>query len=405
VGEDAVREPHVLRHDESPFAFDISEEERRARRLAQTADVVTDDDGQMILFSADEDVEALLNDPRFGAVAMPVLEMCGVTSGPLHDLWSLLMFGKDGADHKRLRSTVARNFTPRAVEHYRDDIRQFASELADETSVSDGVVELWSAFSLPLAGRSACRVVGIDIADSAMVAQWALDLVSAFFFMSPERAARAEQAAVAFLSYLDGLLDAKREQPGDDVTSQLVAADATHDLSRDEVRALVANLVFGGLEATAKALTTGVFHLLEQDRWRNLADRPEIAPHAVAELLRFAPPTGVARFAREDLVCRDVQVAAGQLALLDLEGACRDPRRYAQPDVLDLSRESGRQLAFGAGVHFCLGANLAKVVLECGYAELATRFPKLQLAGTADDVGWDFETFDGVVRLPLVLAP
>jgi cytochrome P450 len=245
--------------------------------------------------------------------------------------------------------------------------------------------------------------VGIPLDESERVAVWALDLVNAFFFMGAERRAHAEPAAVEFGAYLDDLLRAKRDAPGDDVTSKLVSENARHDMTYEETRALVANLVFGGLEATAKAITTGVFHLLDQKMWGQLAGNPELAGHAVAELLRFAPPTGVGRFAREDLVCRDVQLHAGQFVLLDLEAACRDARRYPDPETLDLSRDTGRQLAFGAGPHFCLGANLAKVVLETAFRTLATRFPALRLAGEPDDVEWDYETFHGIVSLPVTL--
>jgi cytochrome P450 len=89
------------------------------------------------------------------------------------------------------------------------------------------------------------------------------------------------------------------------------------------------------------------------------------------------------------------------MAILDLEGACRDARRYTDPDTLDLARETGRQLAFGAGPHFCLGANLAKVVLETAFRTLVTRFPTLHIAGAPQAVGWDYETFQGIVSLPV----
>jgi cytochrome P450 len=395
-----MREPVVVPMDQSPFAFDVPATERHERMRAQPADLLTDELGIIVGFSGEEDVEALLNDPRFGAVAMATLQMSGVTDGPLHEMWSLLMFGKDGEDHKRVRSAVAREFTPRAVERYRSEIEQFASTLADAIGAAREV-ELWSAFALPLAARAACRVVGIAPDDADRVAVWALDLVNAFFFMSPERKARAELAAVEFAAYLDELMGSKRVSPGDDVTSKLVADDAQHDLRYDETRALVANLVFGGLEATAKVITTGVFHLLNENQWGELTETPELAGHAVAELLRFAPPTSVARLAREDLVCRDVQLHSGQMAILNLEGACRDARRYTEPGMLDLSRDTGRQLAFGAGPHFCLGANLAKIVLETAFTTLATRYPTLALACAPEEVGWDYETFWGIVSLPL----
>jgi cytochrome P450 len=397
-----MREPYVVQLGESPFAFDVSASERRERRLAQAHDVWTDESQMIIAFSGEEDVETLLNDPRFGAVAMPVLELSGVTSGPLHELWSLLMFGKDGDEHKRLRGSVAREFTPRAIEKSRYDIERFASDLADEMR---GTVDLWSAFALPLSARSNCRVVGVPIADSDRVARWSLDLVNGFFFMSTENATRAEAAAAEILPYLDEVLHSRRVTPGDDVISKLVATDAASNLTYDETRALVANLLFGGLEATAKAIATGTFHLLHENRWRDLVERPDLAAHAVTELLRFAPPTNVGRFAREDLVCQDVQLHAGQLAYLDLSAACHDARRYQEPNTLDITRDPGRQLAFGAGPHFCLGANLAKVVLESAFTTLATRFPDLRLAGSADEIEWDFETFEGIVGLPLDTAP
>jgi cytochrome P450 len=399
---DAVREPKVVPMSASPFAFDVSAEERHERKLALSADLLTDESGMIVGFGGEEDVEALLNDPRFGAVAMATLEMSGVADGPLHDMWSLLMFGKDGTEHKRLRSAVARDFTPRAVERYRADIERFASTLADQIATRD-VIDLWPAFALPLAARSACCVVGIPADESDRVAVWALDLVNAFFVMSPDRRTRAERAAVEFSAYLDELLASRRVAREDDIASQLTAEEAQHDLTYEETRALIANLVFGGLEATAKVITTGLFNLLNEQQWSNLADHPELANHAVAELLRFAPPTGVARLAREDLVCRDVQLRSGQMAILDLEAACRDARRYPQPEMLDVSRDTGRQLAFGAGPHFCLGANLAKVVLETAFRTLATRFPTLHLASASDGVTWDYETFHGIVSLPVIL--
>jgi cytochrome P450 len=390
--------------DQSPFAFDISAEEGRRRRLAISADLVTDETGLMIAFRSEADVEAALTDPRFGAVAMPILQFSGVTEGPLFDMWSLLMFGKDGDEHKRLRSTVARDFTPRAVERYRPEIEAFAAEMADRV-VPGEPFEVWETFALPLSARATALVVGVPIEDCDRVAIWALHLVNAFFVMQPERRVLAENAAVEFSAYLDELIASKRSNPGDDIVSKLTADAAQHDLSYEETRALIANLVFGGLEATAKAITNGVYHLVVNNQWGQLAARPENAANAVIELLRFAPPVGTARFAREDLVVQDVQLAAGQLVTLDVEAASRDSRKVAHPEVLDLTREPGRQLTFGAGAHFCLGANLAKVVLESAFRELPVRFPTLELAGEPDEVGWDYETFYGIVALPVVAPP
>jgi cytochrome P450 len=129
-----------------------------------------------------------------------------------------------------------------------------------------------------------------------------------------------------------------------------------------------------------------------------LVEHPEHVEHAVVELLRFTPPSGVGRLVQEDSDFQGVSLCAGQLVILDVEGACHDARRYENPDTLDITRPAGRQLTFGAGPHFCLGANLAKVVLGVALRTLTTRFPTMTLDG---DVEWDYETFHGIVSLPV----
>ena len=163
--------------------------------------------------------------------------------------------------------------------------------------------------------------------------------------MSPERRERAQVAAVEFTGYLDGLLAEKRRNPSDDIASRLVADDKAHDLTYEETRALAANLIFGGLEATAKAIATGVYHLLEHDKFAELGRHRELIPSAVLELLRYSPPAqSVARLAPVDLVCQDVALRGGQVASANLMAACRDPKRHHDPDTLDLTRGQAKQL-------------------------------------------------------------
>ena len=279
-----MREPVVLPLDRSPFDLSASADERYERSRAIDHDVVTDEQGLMVAFRRQDDVESMLTDPRFSAIAMPILHFGGVTDGPLHDLWSLLMFGKDGDEHHRLRATVAKPFRPKDVQEHRGAVERFAAELA-ERMAADGFTdaELWSDFAVPLASRVATHIVGIPEDDADEVGAWAIDLVNGFFMMDASMRDRAERAAVAFLAYLDGHLEAKRISPGDDVTSLLLAgtdpgAETAHDLSPDELRGLVANLVFGGLEATAKAITNGVFHLVTEGQWDALVARPRPRP-------------------------------------------------------------------------------------------------------------------------------
>ncbi len=394
-----MREPYVFPADQSPFSPDVPPLERRRRVLEIGADVVTDETGAVIDFMSEVDVEGVLTDSRFAAVALPTLKLSGVESGPLWELWTHLMFAKDAKEHRRIRGVVNREFTPKRIERLRPDVERIAGELCDALPV--GVpFDFWPAFAVPFAGRVTCRLVGVPEADAERATVWAFDLARAFFpFMSAERRERAERSAEEILNYMDGLLAQRRAAPADDLLS-LLATDTVADvLSPDEMRALAANLVFAGLEATAKAVCTGIFFLVSHDKLAGLAERPEAAGVAATEVLRLAPPAqNVARLAPDDMVCQDVQLRAGQVASANIVAACRDPKRYVNPDELDIDRMPGKQLPFGAGEHYCLGAGLAKLGLGVAFETLARRLPGLELVENGD-VEWNYEGFAGVVRL------
>lgn len=400
-----MREPYVFPMAESPFSPDVPPLERRRRVLDVGADVVTDEAGAVIDFMSEADVEGVLNDPRFAAVALPTLHLSGVTDGPLYELWTHLMFAKDAEEHRRIRGVVTREFSPKRVDRFRPQLERAATELCDAMPAGQ-TFDFWPAFAVPYAARVACMLVGIPEADSGMAAAWAFDLARAFFpFMSPERRVRAERSAVELLAYMDDLLARRRAEPADDLVSLLVSDEVAGQLSPDEIRALAANMVFAGLEATAKAVCTGLYLLVSHDQLRTLAEHPDAIPTAVLEVLRFSPPAqNVARLAADDMVCQDVQLHAGQVASANIVAACRDPQRYTNPDELDVAREPGKQLAFGAGAHYCLGASLAKLGMAVALETLAARFPDLALTDGDGHVEWDYEGFAGVVHLDC-LAP
>ncbi len=159
------------------------------------------------------------------------------------------------------------------------------------------------------------------------------------------------------------------------------------------------------MDATTKALTTGVYELLRHDQWPLATDSADLARHAVTEILRLDSPSRfVGRLAPEDLVCQHVPLAAGQLVLAELHAANRDASRYPEPDTLDIDRQQGRQLAFGAGEHYCLGANQAKLTIEVGLTTLSSGFPTLRLADP-ESVVWEHDGFVGVTSLPVMTAP
>ena len=337
--EAVMREPYVFPLSESPFSTDVPPLERRRRVLAVGADVVTDELGLVVDFMSEADTDAVLNDPRMASVAIPTLHLSEVTDGPLFELWELLMFAKNGDEHRRIRNVVAREFTAKAIEAQRPAIEAIASAQCDRLG---GVGDDRALLDVRGAVRGdVSRAISWGSPNAMPTAQasWAFDLVRAFFpFMSADRRERAQRAATEFTGYLDDLLDDKRRHPSDDIASRLVADDASHGLTYPETRALAANLVFGGLEATAKAITTGVYHLLEHDKFGELGRHPELIPSAVLELLRFSPPAqSVARLAPVDLVCQDVALRGGQVA--SAEPRRRVPRpeapprsRHARPD-------------------------------------------------------------------------
>jgi cytochrome P450 len=373
--------------------------ERLVALRAEGHEVVTDELGMVVGFLTEKDAEALLTDPRFGAVAMAAMHMSGVADGPLYELWSHLMFGKDGDEHARIRGAVSKHFSPTAVARLEPRAAQIARELAAALP-SEGVVDLWPAYAFPLAARTTCAYVGIPQEDALQAGEWALSLVRAFGIMTSDEIEGATQSAVEFGAYVDGLIERKRVDPADDVASALVHG-ATDVLSAGELRALVANLVFGGLEAVTKSLLTSVLVLVEHGQLAAVAD-PAVAAHAVAELLRFHPPTpGVARLALEEVDCGGTVLQPGQLASPNLWAVCKDPARYDAPEELRLDRRPGRPYAFGAGPHFCLGFNLAKLQLTTGLRVLAERAPELELACSRDDLTWSLDPFHGPLALPV----
>ncbi|MGQ0465285.1 MAG: cytochrome P450 [Sporichthyaceae bacterium] len=392
-----MREPGVISITEA-FGGVRPINEAMDEFVAAGHEVMVDRDGGGALFLRADDCERLLTERGFTAVAMPVLAMSGVVDGPLYDLWSVLMFGKDGEEHRRIRGAASHWFTPAAVAARSDGAAALAAELAEILPTS-GEFDLWADFALPLAGRSICGLVGIP--DWARATEWALDLVAAFGFLSPEARVRAEKAAAEFCAYLDDLLaEPHRIAPGT-IAAALLAGDAK-ELSPAETRGLIANMTFGGLEAIAKVLTTGVAHLLDHGLWSDLVADPALAASAADELVRFDPPlAATVRLTAEPLECRGVAMPPGQFVFPSLRAACRDPELFDDPESLRLRRRPGKPFAYGAGAHFCLGMHLARQVVAEGLAALARSHPSLTLAVDRADVPWGGSLFYGVERLPL----
>jgi cytochrome P450 len=323
---------------------------------------------------------------RSKSVAFPSLtiaQIFGIDDGPLYEEMRQNIITLDGDQHRRLRSLVNPSFTPRAAERWRPAMREFIAGLAAPL-LSAGRGDFVAQVARAYPAMTIAAVMGAPLADADRLHRWST-LIQRQFDAIALIDGRAEiEAAVAELyAYLEDLLAARRARPGDDLLSALLAAEAGGDrLSHAECVNLVLNVLIGGVDTTVSQLAQAIrLFALHPDQWELLARRPELAAAAVGEILRYEPITPfTARIVREEIVFRDVSFPPGTVVLV---AACTANREGARGDEFDIAaeRESGRVLTFGAGIHYCLGANLARAELEEALAYLAPRMPALALDG------------------------
>jgi cytochrome P450 len=349
---------------------------------------------------------------------MKIAEIFGVSEGPLYEQMRRNILHVNGPDHTRLRSLVNPALSPRAVERYRPVMRDFLEDLfahatASARAAGGGTVrcEFVGAFAKPYPSQTIASVMGAPVEDAPRLHHWSnwiqrqFDAVS----MAGERAG-IEQAVEEFYAYAEALLRARREDPGDDLISTLIAAKSEGErpsLSDVECINLVFNVLVGGVDTSQSQLAHTVRLLAEHpEQWERLAADPTLASSAVEEGLRYEPITPfTARITTEEVTYRDVTFPAETIVMVcaftgnrDLEQGGSDVEEF---DIA-ADRERARALTFGAGVHYCLGANLARVELEEALAFLAPRMPDLKLDGEPA-----YESITGIyglAELPLTFS-
>jgi cytochrome P450 len=330
------------------------------------------------------EVEAVLKDPRF--VAADLFAMSGITSGPVWEWWQRVMFSQDPPAHTRIRSLVSRAFTPRAVEARRPAIRARAEEIL-LPAVAAGRLDAQGDLGHRLPLMVVSDLLGVPDADREVFGEWTKTLGLAFLSIADvEVRARVTDALASLDAYVGDLIAERRGRPGDDMLSRLIEAEEEGDrLSPEELVALVENLLFAGHDTTRGALAVMVvLFATHPDQYRLVVDDPSLVPGAVEEVIRYEAITfGTARLASADCEVGGVAVPAGTPVSLCLTSACRDPRRYPDPDRFDVRRDDARSPAFGAGIHYCLGAALAKAELEEALSVLVGHAPTLELQGDA----------------------
>ncbi|BCP13404.1 cytochrome P450 [Mycobacterium paraintracellulare] len=295
----------------------------------------------------------------------------------------------DPPDHTRLRKLVSKAFAPRVVSALQPDIRSLVDGLLDRVA-EKGQFEVVEDFAYPLPVAVICRLLGVPLEDepqfsraSALLAQ-ALDPFSTITGVPAEVANERQQAGTWLRDYFHGLIDKRRSRPGEDLLSGLIAVEESGDqLTEEEIVSTCNLLLIAGHETTVNLIGNAVLAVLRNPgQWAALGADADRAPAIVEETLRYDPPVQLAgRIALADMVIGGVEVPAGDVMMLLLAGANRDPAEYDRPDVFDPDRKNLRHLGFGRGAHYCLGAPLARLEASVALAAVAARFPNARLDG------------------------
>ena len=315
-----------------------------------------------------------------------------------------ILTDQDPPEHTRLRRLVAKAFTARRVEQLRGRAEQITNELLDEMVKAGPPADLAQALAVPLPGLMICDLIGVPYADRDQFRDW----VGAFMSVTAVTVEQRGEYIGQLAGYLADLAAQRRRQPTDDLLGALViASDEGDRLTEDEVVQLTVVLLAAGYESTASQITNFTYALLTHpDQLALLRSRPDLMPGAVEELMRWVPLLAVAdvlpRYAIEDVELSGGTVRAGEPVLLAKHAANRDPRRYEDPNRLDITRDAQGELGFGHGAHHCLGAPLARMDIQTALTALLQRFPNLRLAVAESDLQWKTGmAVRGPVALPI----
>jgi len=347
----------------------------------------------------------LLVDPRMRASIMQLVEMQGITEGPLHDMVASTVLELDGADHSRIRRLVTPALTPKAVAQHRPLMRELIHGLVDRFAEA-GRCEFMGDFADHYPIEVMCHLLGVPPEDHERFARWN-DVMT--WVLSLQLSAHLDEVNEAFeglFGYISDLVAERRRSPRDDLLGQLIAArDGDDRLSEQELLAMIGAMLFAGYDTTRNQLGVAMVVFCDHpDQWRILADCPEVVPAAVEELMRaFGVVSTVPRVTNEEIDVDGWRIPGGSLVSVSVAGANHDPSVYVDPHRFDVSAEREPHLAFGFGAHHCLGASLARAELQEALAILARRMLDLALDGESQ---WrELTGIAGPTRVPLRFTP
>lgn len=377
---------------------------RRLREEGPVAPAVTPWGRRIWLVTRYDEARALLADPRLSKDNKRAAELIGnqitasAQNAPGVSPLAGHMLNSDPPDHTRLRTLVNKAFTARTVARLRPRIEEITDALLDEVAAA-GTVDLMEAFAAPLPTTVISELLGVPAEDSRVFRTWMSSLLSG---ASPEV---FQRDATALMEFLNGLIADKRRTPGEDLLSELVHVSEQGDrLAETELVPMAFLLLLAGHETTVNLLGNSVLALMENpDQFAALRADLSLLPNAVEEFLRFEGPVDVAtlRFTTEPVRAGDTEIPAGEFVMVALLSANRDAERFPVPDRLDIARQAGGHLAFGHGIHYCVGAPLARLEAEIALGKLLRRFDTIELDGEPA-LRWRASTlFRGLEKLPV----
>jgi cytochrome P450 len=390
----------------------------RMRAQSPVTSVITPEGQRAWLITRYEDVRKALADPRLSK-DWRKLRAPGFVPDPSVGFLMAHMLNADPPDHTRLRRLVQKAFTPGRVAGLRPRIEAITASLLDAMAggrsggggsareadpAGDGVIDLITEFAFPLPMTVICELLGIPDGDREEFKTWSQVILSSTATFDEYRAAGG-----AMYQYFTSLLADKRAAPADDLLSALITArDSGDSLDEPELLAMIFLLLVAGHETTVNLIATGTLALLTHpSEFARLRSDPSLLPGAVEELLRYANPLNHAtdRYAPEPLDVGGVLIPAGEPVLVVTSSANRDPARFPDPDRLDLGRDASGHVAFGHGIHYCVGAPLARLEGEIAFGALLARFPGLSLAVEPSQLRWrPSSLIHGLETLPVRLG-